>query len=150
MARAASPRGRFRHVRRIALLALVFAAAGCGSEPQRENLNRPPPLVVMTAAISEDVIRVSPRTVGAGPIELVVSNQSGSSQRVTFETDELGGRQGGNTASSSRIVSGGTGRLKIDVREGTYAIRVADDAIRPARVLIGPKRESGQDRLLLP
>jgi hypothetical protein len=137
-------------VRRIALLALVFAAAGCGSEPQRENLNRPPPLVVMTAAIQDDLIRVSPRTVGAGPIELVVSNQSGAPQRVTFETDELGGRQGGNNASSSEIAPGGTGRLKIDVREGVYSVRVEDDAIRAARVDIGPPRESGQDRLLLP
>jgi hypothetical protein len=137
-------------VRRIAVIALVFAAAGCGSELQRENLDRPPPLVVMTAAIQDDVIRVSPRTVGAGPIELVVANQSGEPQTVTFETDELGGREGGNNASSSEIAPRGTGRLKIDVREGVYSISVGDDAIRAARVEIGPARESGQNRLLLP
>ena len=149
MARAVPWRGTVRRVRRVAVIALVFIA-GCGSTPQRENLDRPPPLVVMTAAIHDDVIRVSPRAVGAGPIELVVSNQSDAPQRVTFETDELGGRQGGNNASSSTIAASGTGRLKIDVREGVYAIRVADDAIRPVRVLIGPPRESGQNQLLLP
>ena len=131
------------------MIALVFAA-GCGSEPQRENEERPAPLVVMTAAVQDDVIRVSPRTVGAGQIELVVSNQSDSPQTVTFETDELGGTEGGNRASSSEIAAGGTGRLKIDTREGTYSISVEDDAIRAARVEIGPPRESGQNQLLLP
>jgi hypothetical protein len=150
MARAARRRGTVRHVRRIAVIALVLGVAGCGSQPQRENLDRPPPMVVMTAAIQDNVIRVSPRTVGAGPIELVVSNQSGAPQRVTFETDELGGRLGGNNARSSRIAAGGTGRLQIDTREGVYSISVRDDAIRAARVRIGPRRESGQDRLLLP
>ncbi len=105
-------------MRRIALIVLV-GAAGCGSEPQRENVDRPAPLVVMTAAVQDDVVRVSPRTVGAGQIEVVVSNQSDSPQTVTFETDELGGSQGGNRASSSEIAVGGTGRLKIDAREGT-------------------------------
>jgi hypothetical protein len=131
------------------VIALVFAA-GCGSTPQRENLERPAPPVVMTAAVQDDAIRVSPRTIGAGQIELVVSNQSGSPQIVTFETDELGGTRGGNRATSAKIVAGGTGRLKIDAREGVYAVRVQDDAIRAARVRIGPPRESGQNQLLLP
>ena len=149
MARAASWRGTFRHVRRAVLIALVFAA-GCGSSPQRENLERPAPPVVMTAAVQDDVIRVSPRAAGAGQIQLVVSNQSDAPQTVTFETDELGGRLGGNRASSSEIAAGGTGRLTIDAREGTYAVRVEDDAIPAARVRIGPPRESGQNQLLLP
>ena len=129
---------------------LVVAAAGCGSEPQRENLERPAPPVIMTAAVQDDVIRVSPRAVGAGQIELVVSNQSDAAQTVTFETDELGGRLGGNRVSSSSIPAGGTGRLKIDARQGVYSVSVKDDAIRAARVRIGPPRESGQNQLLLP
>ena len=146
-----APRGTVRPVRRVASLALVVAAAaGCGGESRRENRDRPPPLVVMTAAIQEDTIRVTPRTVGAGPIELVVSNQSGEARTVTFETDELGGRLAGTTASSSEIPPSGTGRLRIDAREGTYAIRVDDEAVRAARVKIGPPRESGQNRVLLP
>ena len=136
-------------MRRIALIALVVAA-GCGSEPQRENLERPAPPVIMTAAVHDDTIRVSPRAVGAGQIELVVSNQSDAAQTVTFETDELGGRLGGNRASSSSIPAGGTGRLKIDARQGVYSVSVEDDAIRAARVRIGPPRESGQNQLLLP
>jgi hypothetical protein len=138
-------------VRRIAVIALVFAAGCGGTQSARENLDRPAPLVNMTAAVQDDVVRVSPRDgVGAGRIILIISNQSDRPQKVTFETDELGGTQGGTRASSPTIAPHGTGRLSIDAREGTYAVKVDDDSIRAARVEIGPPRESGQDRLLLP
>ena len=70
---------------------------------ERENELRPPVPVRMTAAIHDDVVQVSPRSVGAGTIMLVVSNQSDAPQTVTFETDELGGERGGNRASSPEI-----------------------------------------------
>ena len=124
--------------------------AGCGGSDDRENELRPPVPVVMTAAIQDDVVRVSPRSVGAGPITLVVANQTDEPQTVSFETDEVAGERGGNRASSPRIAPKGTGRLTIDTREGTYAVRASDDAIRAARIEIGPERESGQDRVLLP
>jgi hypothetical protein len=104
----------------------------------------------MTAAVQDDVVRVSPRSIGAGAIVLVVSNQSDRPQKVTFETDELGGKTGGNRASSPTIAPKGTGRLTINAREGTYSVGVDDDAIRAARIDVGPPRESGQDQLLLP
>jgi len=136
-------------VRRLVLIG-VLVVAGCGGSEQRENELRPPVPVVMTAAIQDDVVRVSPLSVGAGPITLVVSNQTDEPQTVSFETDELGGERGGNRASSPQIAAKGTGRLTIDAREGTYAVRTSDDAIREARIEIGPARESGQDRVLLP
>jgi hypothetical protein len=142
--------GNFPIVRRAAVIALALAATGCGTEEQRENLPRPAPPVTMTAAVQDGVIRVSPRAVGAGRIVLVVANMSDSPQRVTFETDELGGQSGGNRASSPVIPPRGTGRLAINARQGAYSVHVADDSVRPARVVIGPPRESGQDQLLLP
>jgi hypothetical protein len=137
-------------VRRLVLLALPIAAvAACGGE-QRENELRPPVPVTLTGAIHADRIQISPASVGAGTITLVVSNQSRAPQTVTFETDELGGTQGGNTASSPEIAPGSTGRLTITTREGTYSVHTADKAIKATKVEIGPPRESGQDRLLLP
>ena len=76
-----------------------------------------------------------------------MSNESDAAQTVTFETDELGGAA---ATGEARDRAGGTGRLKIDAREGTYSVSVVDDAIRAARVKIGPPRESGQNQLLLP
>jgi hypothetical protein len=140
-------------VRRTVILATATAAtlaAGCGESERRTNDLRPAPLVNMTAAVQDDVIRVSPRTVGAGQIVLIVSNQSSRPQRVTFATDELGGTRGGRTASTPVIPARSTGRLKIDAREGRYSVSVKDDAIRAARVFVGPPRKSGQDDVLLP
>jgi len=134
----------------LAIVTVVTVTAGCGGDEPRTNLPRPAPLVNLTAAVQDDVIRVSPATVGAGQIVLVISNQSDRPQRVTFRTDELGGTQGGRTASSPLIPAKSTGRLTIDAREGRYSVSVADDAIRAARVFVGPPRESGQDRVLLP
>ena len=138
-------------MRRIVILATVtVVAAGCGESDRRTNLPRPAPLVNMTAAVQDGVIRVSPRTVGAGQIVLIVSNQSDRPQRVTFATDELGGTRGGRTASTPVIPARATGRLTIDAREGQYAVSVRDKDIRAARVFVGPPRPSGQDKVLLP
>jgi hypothetical protein len=141
----------FALVRRIVLLAVpIVALVGCGGSQTRENGLRPPSPVTLTGVIRSDGIEVSPAGVGAGTVVLVVSNQSKTPQTVTFETDELGGAPGGTTASSPEIAPASTGRLTIMTREGRYSIHTADDAIRPARVKIGPPRESSQDDLLLP
>jgi hypothetical protein len=139
---------------RTAVIATAAAALGlataCGDTEPRQNLPRPPAPVTLTAAVRDDQILVSPAVTGAGPIVLVVSNQTGKPQRITFETDELGGRVGGNTASTPVIRPRGTGRLSINARSGTYAVHARDRTIRAARVKIGPSRRSSQNQLLLP
>jgi hypothetical protein len=140
-------------VRRIAATALIATAAtaatACGGG-ERRNDDRPPTPITMTAAIHDDFVQVSPTKAGAGPITLVVSNQTAKPQTVTFETDELGATRSGRTASTPVIPPQGTGRLTIDARSGRYAVHVADRAIRAAHIRIGAPRPSGQDRLLLP
>ncbi|MDA0180433.1 hypothetical protein OJ997_09025 [Solirubrobacter phytolaccae] len=136
--------------RAVSLATVTVLLAGCGGSDRRVNEPRPAPLVNMTAAVQDGVIRVSPRTVGAGQIVLIVSNQSDRPQRVTFATDELGGTRGGRTASTPIIPAKATGRLTIDAREGRYSVSVRDDGIRAARVFVGPPRPSGQNRVLLP
>ncbi len=137
-------------MRRIVLIAVPIALAGCGGSQTRENHLRPPTPVTLTAAIHEDAVQVSPALVGAGQVVLVVSNQASTPQTVTFETDELGGTRGGTTATSPEIAPRSTGRLTISTREGIYSVHTQDDAIRAARVKIGPPRKSSQDDLLLP
>ena len=137
-------------MRRTVLLGLLVLAGCGGSSDPRENRLRPAAPVTMTAAIHDDLVRVSPRTVGAGQIVVVISNQSRRPQTVTFETDELGGRSGGRRASSARIAPRGTGRLTIDARRGVYSVHTADEGVRAARVSIGPPRPSSQDQVLLP
>jgi hypothetical protein len=140
----------FAGVRRSVLLIAVLALAGCGGSEQRDNELRPAAPITLTGAIHEDGLQISPASVGAGTIVLIVSNQSGKPQKVTFETDEIAGKTAGRQASSPVIAPSTTGRLTIDAREGTYSVHVADSSIRAARVFVGPPRKSAQDQLLLP
>jgi hypothetical protein len=137
---------------RIAVAAIAGSAlaAGCGGGGPRANVPRPPRPVTLTAAIHDDVVQVSPARVGAGLIVLIVSNQTARPQRVTFETDELGGDRPGRRASSPVIPARGTGRLTIDARSGRYAVHVGGRAIRAAHVRVGAPRRSSQNDLLLP
>jgi hypothetical protein len=137
---------------RIAIVAIAASAlaAGCGGGGPRANVPRPPAPMTLTAAIHDDVIQVSPARVGAGPIVLVVSNQTTRPQRVTFETDELGADRPGRTASTPVIPAQGTGRLTIDARSGRYAVHVGSRTIRAAHVRVGARRPSSQNDLLLP
>ena len=134
----------------VVLASAALLATACGDTEPRQNLDRPAAPVTITAAVHDDEIQVSPLVTGAGPIVLVVSNQTAKPQKVTFETDELGGRTGGNTASTPLIEPQGTGKLSIDARTGRYAVHVQDRTVRAAHVKIGPPRKSSQNQLLLP
>jgi hypothetical protein len=134
----------------VVLASTALLATACGDTEPRRNVNRPPAPVTLTAAVHDDAIQVSPAVTGAGPIVLVVSNQTAKPQRVTFETDELGARTGGNTASTPVIEPQGTGKLSIDARTGRYAVHVQDRTVRAAHVKVGPRRKSSQNQLLLP
>jgi hypothetical protein len=135
-------------------LALVTAAlagaAGCGGGEDYANRPRPATPINVTAAITDDRVSVSPRTFGAGPIVMIVSNQTSERQTVTLETEELGGTQPGVRKSTNPIGPRSTATLKIDVREGTYAVSTRAGGIEPATVEVGKPRKSAQDELLQP
>jgi hypothetical protein len=147
--RALRYRRAVRRARLLALGAVAAGAVGCG-ERGRVNAERPPASVNLTAAVLRDRVLLSPRAVGAGPIVLIVSNQSGRTRSVTLETQELGGTEAGIRASTGPIAPRGTGTLQVDARTGRYRVRVGGARIRPARLLVGRPRPSAQDELLLP
>ena len=124
----------------VVLASTALLATACGDTEPRRNVDRPPAPVTLTAAVHDDAIQVSP----------AVTNQTAKPQRVTLETDELGARTGGNTASTPVIEPQGTGKLSIDARTGRYAVHVQDRTVRAAHVKVGPRRKSSQNQLLLP
>jgi len=134
----------------VLVAALAYGTAGCGAEADYANTPRPATPINVTAAIGEDEISISPKTFGAGPIVMIVSNQTGKPQTVTLETDELGGSQPGLKQSTTPIEPRGTTTLKVDVREGDYAVSVRRGKPGPAAVHVGGKRKSAQDDLLEP
>lgn len=128
----------------------VLVPAGCGDDDDYANENRPPTPINLSAAISSDRVSVSPTKFGAGPVILIVTNQTRAAQEVTLETDETGGTEAGLRQSTSSINPQDTASLKVTVRPGHYVVRVEDDGIRPARLVVGPKRPSAQNELLQP
>ena len=125
----------FAHrVRRPVAVALVLAGsagvAACGGEKPRANVPRPPAPVTLTAAVHNRFVQVSPSRVGAGPLVLIVSNQSRRAQVVTFETTNVPGNgKVGRKASTQRILPQSTGQLTINAREGDYMVHVADSTV---------------------
>jgi len=134
----------------IALLSAAFVA-GCGnSEGDYANNPRPPAPINVTAAVSDERISVSPRSFGAGPINLIVSNQTDAPTEVTFETEELGGDEPGLAPQSTGpIRPDGTATIKVDVREGEYALS-ANGKSGSVKIEVGAPRPSAQNELLQP
>ena len=131
--------------------ALAGGASGCGgSGGDYANKPRPATPINVTAAVSDSRVSVSPKTFGAGPIVMIVSNQTTSPQTVTLETEELGGSQPGLKRSTEAIGPRSTATLKVDVRQGSYAVSTGSQGIDPASVEVGAARKSAQDELLEP
>ena len=135
--------------------ALVLAAAlccgvsGCGGGSDYANKPRPASPINITAAISTKKISISPKTFGAGPIVLIISNQTDRSQTLTLQTHELGGDKPGIKQTSNPIGPRNTGTMKVDVRKGSYEIS-AKGGLEPVTVEVGADRKSAQDELLEP
>lgn len=151
---AARRRGTVAAVRsgRAAVLVLAVAAVigGCGGGDQFANHPPPPAPITVTAAIDQGRVRVSPSSFGAGGVTVLISNQSGAAQTLTFQTNEIGGTQGGIRRSVGPVASGDTAQLQVDPRPGTYQLATKDSAIRPAAIHVGPPRPSNRNNLLAP
>jgi hypothetical protein len=138
-------------VEAVSAAALLAAGLGaCGGGEDYANKPRPPSPITVTAAIDDDEVRISPGTFGAGPVVILISNQSDAAQNVTFETDELGAATGGIRRSTGTIAPLSTGQLKVDAPEGTYTLSASAGGVAPAVVEVSKRRKSAQDELLLP
>ncbi len=128
----------------------AIVLAGCGATADSRTDPRPPAPIVLTASISDQRVSVSPRSFGAGPISLVVTNQTKTSQRVTLESVEAAGQGPGLKQETAPINPRDTATLKADVDPGRYSVHVAGDAIAAAALRVGPERKSAQNDLLQP
>src|SRR5688500_14188442 len=119
---------RTRRLSAVALVGLALTAAGCGDEDDYKNELRPPSPINVTAYVSSDRVSVSPAAFGAGPIVVVVTNQSNASQEVTFASESAGTSGEGDVSQSALVDPGGTGEIKLDVAQGNYMVRTGDEA----------------------
>ncbi len=131
----------------------MSALVGCGASGDDDNYaNEPRPAtpIVVSASISDGSVSVSPRSFGAGPVTLIVTNQTGRTQELTLETEEIGGEAPGIEQNTGPINPGDTAQLQADLRKGTYRVSVAGSGISGADLQVGDPRPSSQDELLQP
>jgi hypothetical protein len=127
-----------------AVVSLVVVAGGCGGDDEARSDERPPVPINISINVDEEGITASPAEFGAGPITMLVANQSGASQTVTIDGPRV--RQ-----SVGPINPQDTATLKVTVEPGEYTLATDESAsLREARLTVGPKRPSGQNTLLLP
>ena len=129
----------------LAIAAVLFA--GCGDEDFK-NEARSPVRVALTGVIQDDQVTVSPAKVGAGPIEITISNQTDAPRTVTLEGESIVERHGA-------VQPGGTATIQRTLEPGSYEVKAGSEKalpeqIQPAVLEIGRKRENSNNELLLP
>jgi hypothetical protein len=123
---------------------LPFAASGCGGSSARTSNLRPPTPINIGVEIGDDEVSASPSKFGAGPVVIIVSNQSSAAQTLTIEGPRL-------KQSVGPISPEDTATLKVTVQPGEHMLTAGSaSSIRPARLTVGAKRPSAQNRLLQP
>jgi hypothetical protein len=139
---AAGKRRRLRAAAIAAVAAAPLLLGACG-EDDFPNDPRPASPIELTAAIDDRSVSVSPTSLGAGIVNVTVSNQTGEPARLTLE--------GPTAASTNEIPPGGTGTIKTNLEEGEYEATAGSDVdIQPARINVGPARPTSQNELLQP
>jgi hypothetical protein len=132
----------------VATLALALALVGCGGGKDFENKPRPPVTLDLTGVITKQELTISPNKVGAGPVKITVSNQSGQSRVLKIEGN-------GTQETVGPIDSLSTGEIQKTLKPGRYTVTAGSEAatattIKPATLVIGKDRASASDKVLLP
>jgi len=133
-----------------ALVVLAGLCAGCGGSASYANANRPPAPIAISIAVTDQRVAVSPNRVGAGPVQLLIANESDRSSDVRLTAAGDGRSCVVDDASSGPINPQGAAQISLGLREGTCEVSVADAAVAPARLIVGPERDSAQQDLLQP
>jgi hypothetical protein len=145
---------RIRRIGQLAIAALAVSACGSAGG-QSPSAARPPNPVNLTVYVNDSRVSVSPRTVGAGPLTFIVTNQASHAEALAIT-------KGGSTlASTAPINPQGTTQVSVNFKPGRYILatgaagqndaqRSKQSSIRPASLHIGRERESSNNSVLQP
>lgn len=138
---------RIGGLRALAVIALALLAAigtGCGSDDEARSEERPAVPINVSVSLDEQGITASPASFGAGPITLLIANQSGAAQTVTLDGPRL-------RRSVGPINPQDTATVRLRVQQGEHTLSAEESAgLREATLTVGPARPSAQNDLLLP
>ena len=129
----------------LAMLAvLLLAVSGCGGDDEARSQERPPVPINVSVLIGQDKITASPAEFGAGPVTLLIANQSGAAQTLTVDGPRL-------TRTAGPIPPGDTATVKVTLGTGEFTVSPEESAnLDPATLTVGPPRDTAQNELLLP
>jgi hypothetical protein len=126
------------------LVALMLAIAGCGGDDEARSEQRPPVPINVSVVVGLEGVTVSPAKFGAGPVTLLVANESGAAQSLTIDGPRL-------RRSVGPINPQDTATVRLRVQPGEHTLSAEESAgLREGTLTVGPERESAQNDLLLP
>jgi hypothetical protein len=137
--------------RLVGVLSAAVLIAGCGASNDYANDDRPPAPLDVSVSVTNERVSVAPERIGAGPVVLLVANESDESRDVTL-TPPRGSSSAciDANASSGPINPRGTARVSLDLVEGDCIVGVRGTGPRPAHLFVGRERTSAQAELLKP
>ena len=147
MVRQVDAQRRMPRAARAALIALALGVAGCGGGDDFANDPPAAPPKTVGAVISPLRVTVSPARLGAGTIELIASNQTTTSQRVTLRSQGAAAKL---EQSTGPINPGDTASLTATLTAGRYLVTARSPAIDPAPIVVGAAAGGSADGLLQP
>ena len=126
-----------RSIAAITVAAAMLLAASCGGDENYPNSPRPSSAIVLSASITSEAVSVFPTRFGAGPVSLVITNQTAAAQQIGFKAE---GRADGFDQQTGPINPGDTATLRAVVPRGKVTVKVLGDGIEPAELRVGAKR----------
>jgi hypothetical protein len=123
-------------------LLVVIGAVGCAGNESYPNHPKPPAILTVSIFVGEDTIALSPNPFGAGPTRFIVTNQTGTKQKVLISTDQFDREE--------LVGVGQTVNFKQTVEPGELSVSADNTAADSLTIDVGPTRESAQHDLNQP
>lgn len=142
------------------LMFAAVAAAGCGNSTKFANEPRPAAPVNVTVYINNQRVAISPDSVGAGPVDLIVTNQADDAESLAVLPS--GTSTGQALADTGPISPQATAQVTVNLNSpGDYNIGIATSdssqasaatptTIAPALLHVGKARPGSNGTLLEP
>jgi hypothetical protein len=123
-------------------LLVAVAISGCAGNESYPNQPKPPAVLTVSIFIGEDRIALSPNPFGAGPARFIITNQTGTNQKVLLSTEQFD--------RETTVGIGQTANFKQTVEPGELSISADNTAADSLTIDVGPERESAQHDLNQP